>query len=142
MLYKFLKFTRTFYVQLCPICMWKSKDFAFGCGHQVHARAKRVWILSFFLYYFDHRQIICLINNFFFIYLRFQTCFECGRDLQRCPICQSNITTKIRLYWSIEPRTENQICSEKSQFRRRWICETSDIVNIVYMLVFRSLYYL
>nr|CAD1831424.1 unnamed protein product [Ananas comosus var. bracteatus] len=45
---------------LCPICMWKSKDFAFGCGHQ--------------------------------------TCYECGRDLQRCPICQSNITAKIRLY--------------------------------------------
>ncbi|CAL9050553.1 unnamed protein product [Musa banksii] len=45
---------------ICPICLWKSKDFAFGCGHQ--------------------------------------TCFDCGKDLQRCPICQSHITTKIRLY--------------------------------------------
>ncbi|KAJ3679066.1 hypothetical protein LUZ60_017077 [Juncus effusus] len=45
---------------ICPICMWKPKDFAFGCGHQ--------------------------------------TCYDCGKDLQRCPICQSQITTKIRLY--------------------------------------------
>jgi hypothetical protein len=26
----------TLYLQLCPICMYKSKDLAFGCGHQVH----------------------------------------------------------------------------------------------------------
>nr|CAB3470829.1 unnamed protein product [Digitaria exilis] len=25
----------TFYLQLCPICMYKSKDLAYGCGHQV-----------------------------------------------------------------------------------------------------------
>ncbi|KAJ3707950.1 hypothetical protein LUZ61_011655 [Rhynchospora tenuis] len=45
---------------ICPICMWRSKDCAFGCGHQ--------------------------------------TCYDCGRDLERCPICQSSITTKIKLY--------------------------------------------
>ncbi|AQK82241.1 E3 ubiquitin-protein ligase RGLG2 isoform X2 [Zea mays] len=45
---------------LCPICMYKSKDLAFGCGHQ--------------------------------------TCYECGRNLERCPLCQQNITTRIRLY--------------------------------------------
>uniref|UniRef100_A0A804R183 RING-type domain-containing protein n=1 Tax=Zea mays TaxID=4577 RepID=A0A804R183_MAIZE len=45
---------------LCPICMYKSKDLAFGCGHQ--------------------------------------TCYECGRDLERCPLCQQHITTRIRLY--------------------------------------------
>ncbi|CAL9203534.1 E3 ubiquitin-protein ligase RGLG2-like [Musa acuminata AAA Group] len=45
---------------ICPICLWKSKDLAFGCGHQ--------------------------------------TCYECGKELQRCPICQANISTRIRLY--------------------------------------------
>lgn len=45
---------------ICPICMWKAKDCAFGCGHQ--------------------------------------TCYDCGRDLDRCPTCQSPITTKIKLY--------------------------------------------
>ncbi|XP_078154577.1 E3 ubiquitin-protein ligase RGLG5-like [Carex rostrata] len=45
---------------LCPICMWKSKDCAFGCGHQ--------------------------------------TCYDCGMDLEKCPLCQSPITTKIKLY--------------------------------------------
>ncbi|PAN23373.1 hypothetical protein PAHAL_4G086900 [Panicum hallii] len=45
---------------LCPICMYKSKDLAFGCGHQ--------------------------------------TCYECGKNLERCPLCQDNITTRIRLY--------------------------------------------
>jgi E3 ubiquitin-protein ligase RGLG len=45
---------------LCPICMYKSKDLAFGCGHQ--------------------------------------TCYECGKILERCPLCQQNITTRIRLY--------------------------------------------
>ncbi|KAJ4810669.1 copine family protein [Rhynchospora pubera] len=45
---------------ICPICMWRSKDCAFGCGHQ--------------------------------------TCYDCGKDLERCPICQSTITTKIKLY--------------------------------------------
>ncbi|CAN6169454.1 unnamed protein product [Urochloa humidicola] len=45
---------------LCPICMYKSKDLAFGCGHQ--------------------------------------TCYECGKVLERCPLCQQPITTRIRLY--------------------------------------------
>ncbi|KAG0515057.1 hypothetical protein BDA96_10G246500 [Sorghum bicolor] len=45
---------------LCPICMYKSKDLAFGCGHQ--------------------------------------TCYECGKNLERCPLCQQHITTRIRLY--------------------------------------------
>lgn len=27
-----------------------------------------------------------------------QTCYDCGKDLQLCPICQSEITTRIRLY--------------------------------------------
>ncbi|KAF3796817.1 E3 ubiquitin-protein ligase [Nymphaea thermarum] len=27
-----------------------------------------------------------------------QTCFECGKDLELCPICRSTITTRIRLY--------------------------------------------
>lgn len=44
----------------CPICMDKSKDLAFGCGHQ--------------------------------------TCYDCGKGLVRCPICQQHITTRIRLY--------------------------------------------
>ncbi|XP_058112901.1 E3 ubiquitin-protein ligase RGLG2-like [Magnolia sinica] len=46
--------------QMCPVCLWNAKDFAFGCGHQ--------------------------------------TCYDCGRDLQLCPICRSSITTRIRLY--------------------------------------------
>uniref|UniRef100_A0A0E0LDE6 RING-type domain-containing protein n=1 Tax=Oryza punctata TaxID=4537 RepID=A0A0E0LDE6_ORYPU len=45
---------------LCAICMDKSKDLAFGCGHQ--------------------------------------TCYECGKNLVRCPMCQQHITTRIRLY--------------------------------------------
>ncbi|KAG8075328.1 hypothetical protein GUJ93_ZPchr0006g44518 [Zizania palustris] len=45
---------------LCAICMDKSKDLAFGCGHQ--------------------------------------TCYECGNNLVRCPMCQQHITTRIRLY--------------------------------------------
>uniref|UniRef100_A0A0D9WS06 RING-type domain-containing protein n=1 Tax=Leersia perrieri TaxID=77586 RepID=A0A0D9WS06_9ORYZ len=45
---------------LCAICMDKSKDLAFGCGHQ--------------------------------------TCYECGNNLVRCPMCQKHITTRIRLY--------------------------------------------
>jgi E3 ubiquitin-protein ligase RGLG len=45
---------------LCPICMYKSKDLAFGCGHQ--------------------------------------TCCECGKNLERCPLCQQHITTRIKLY--------------------------------------------
>ncbi|XP_072963781.1 E3 ubiquitin-protein ligase RGLG2-like [Typha angustifolia] len=45
---------------ICPICMWKPKDLAFGCGHQ--------------------------------------TCYDCGQDMQRCPLCQSQISTRIRLY--------------------------------------------
>ncbi|KAG8094766.1 hypothetical protein GUJ93_ZPchr0012g20143 [Zizania palustris] len=43
---------------LCALCMNKSKDLAFGCGHQ--------------------------------------TCYECGKNLVRCPICQQHITTRIR----------------------------------------------
>ncbi|XP_068641049.1 E3 ubiquitin-protein ligase RGLG1-like [Aristolochia californica] len=27
-----------------------------------------------------------------------QTCYECGREMQFCPICRSHITTRIRLY--------------------------------------------
>nr|CAB3468371.1 unnamed protein product [Digitaria exilis] len=26
------------------------------------------------------------------------TCYECGKNLVRCPICQQNVTTRIRLY--------------------------------------------
>lgn len=44
----------------CAICMDKSKDLAFGCGHQ--------------------------------------TCYDCGKNLVRCPMCQQHITTRIRLY--------------------------------------------
>ncbi|XP_044960422.1 E3 ubiquitin-protein ligase RGLG3-like [Hordeum vulgare subsp. vulgare] len=44
----------------CAICMDKSKDLAFGCGHQ--------------------------------------TCYDCGKKLVRCPMCQQHITTRIRLY--------------------------------------------
>ncbi|KAG6472680.1 E3 ubiquitin-protein ligase RGLG2-like [Zingiber officinale] len=44
----------------CPVCLWKQKDLAFGCGHQ--------------------------------------TCYDCGKELQRCPLCQDNITTRIKLY--------------------------------------------
>ncbi|KAF7102910.1 LOW QUALITY PROTEIN: hypothetical protein CFC21_103966 [Triticum aestivum] len=44
----------------CAICTDKSKDLAFGCGHQ--------------------------------------TCYDCGQNLVRCPMCQQHITTRIRLY--------------------------------------------
>ncbi|KAG8649186.1 E3 ubiquitin-protein ligase RGLG2 [Manihot esculenta] len=44
----------------CPVCLWSTKDLAFGCGHQ--------------------------------------TCYDCGRDLNLCPICQTYIITRIRLY--------------------------------------------
>lgn len=27
-----------------------------------------------------------------------QTCYDCGKDLNQCPICQAYITTKIKLY--------------------------------------------
>ncbi|KAL5972377.1 hypothetical protein ACLOJK_041631 [Asimina triloba] len=27
-----------------------------------------------------------------------QTCYDCGQDLQCCPVCRRHITTKIRLY--------------------------------------------
>ncbi|KAL5972367.1 hypothetical protein ACLOJK_041621 [Asimina triloba] len=27
-----------------------------------------------------------------------QTCYDCGQDLQYCPVCRRHITTKIRLY--------------------------------------------
>eukprot|EP00262_Sarcandra_glabra_P004616 TRINITY_DN1574_c0_g1_i1.p1 TRINITY_DN1574_c0_g1~~TRINITY_DN1574_c0_g1_i1.p1 ORF type:complete len:164 (+),score=21.18 TRINITY_DN1574_c0_g1_i1:343-834(+) len=46
--------------QECPICIFHSKDLAFGCGHQ--------------------------------------TCYNCGKDLQFCPICQCQISTRIRLF--------------------------------------------
>ncbi|XP_074591308.1 E3 ubiquitin-protein ligase RGLG2-like [Curcuma longa] len=44
----------------CPVCLWKQKDLAFGCGHQ--------------------------------------TCYDCGKELERCPMCQAHITTRIKLY--------------------------------------------
>ncbi|KAJ3687494.1 hypothetical protein LUZ61_016658 [Rhynchospora tenuis] len=45
---------------VCPVCLVKLKDMAFGCGHQ--------------------------------------TCVECSRNLQRCPICRDPIQTRIKLY--------------------------------------------
>lgn len=27
--------TGVFGLQTCPVCLWKQKDLAFGCGHQV-----------------------------------------------------------------------------------------------------------
>lgn len=77
--------------QLCGICLNNPKDLAFGCGHQVIfcPSSSNVWLkFEFFTLTNVH------VDG------RWQTCGECGQDLQICPFCRSSIHTRLKLYWS------------------------------------------
>ena len=46
------------------------------------------------------RCTIPVLHSRLLTYMCLQTCYECGKILERCPLCQQKITTRIRLYWS------------------------------------------
>uniref|UniRef100_A0A0A9DUD0 Uncharacterized protein n=1 Tax=Arundo donax TaxID=35708 RepID=A0A0A9DUD0_ARUDO len=49
-------------------------------------------------YVFFTHFLFCDLHATLITYMRLQTCFECGKDMERCPLCQQHITTRIRLY--------------------------------------------
>lgn len=58
---------------------------------------------DFGLLYYGTEHESRILNWMFFQWWMFcslQTCCECGPDLQTCPICRSDIHTRIKLYWS------------------------------------------
>ncbi|KAG6770942.1 hypothetical protein POTOM_022285 [Populus tomentosa] len=72
-----------------------------------------------------------------------QTCSDCGKDLNQCPICQAYITTKIKLY------DKDQYCSverkrlffdfkDRSMVRKQ--LEISLLVSLTCLLLFPSIF--
>jgi hypothetical protein len=55
--------------------------------------------LRYYIFYFQF-HLIFLKENAYDFFVTWQTCCECGQDLQTCPICRSPINTRIKLYWA------------------------------------------